>query len=53
MNCTRFSYQVRCPECGRAVRAETPAMTGTDYWQHLKKEYGMARSIAVRSLICE
>ena len=50
MNRTRFAYQVRCLECGRAVRAETAAMLGADYWQHLEKEHGMARSIAVRHM---
>ena len=50
MNRTRFPYQVRCPGCGRSVRAETAAMLGADYWQHLEKEHGMARSIAVRHM---
>ena len=27
-----------------------PAMLGADYWQHLEKEHGMARSIAVRHM---
>ena len=48
MNPTRFAYQVKCPECGRAVRAETVALMGADYWQHLAKVHGMNRSIAVR-----
>ena len=48
MNRTKFLYLVKCPECGRAVRAETAAMMGADYWQHLAKEHGMNRSIAVR-----
>ena len=28
---TRFPYMVKCPECGRAVRAETAALLGADY----------------------
>lgn len=48
MNPTRFPYIVKCPECGRAVRAETAAMMGADYWQHLAKEHGMSRSTSVR-----
>ena len=47
MNPTRFPYLVKCPECGRAVRAETVAMMVVDYWQHLAKEHGMHRTIAV------
>ena len=31
-----------------AMAYKTAAMLGADYWQHLKKEHGMARSIAVR-----
>ena len=48
MNVTRFPHLVKCPECGRAVRAETAALMGADYWQHLTKEHGISRSIAVR-----
>ena len=48
MNARRSPYQVRCPECGRAVRAETASMLGADYWQHLEKEHGISRSIAVQ-----
>ncbi len=48
MNPSRFPYLVKCPECGRAIRAESAALMGADYWQHLAKEHGMARSIAVR-----
>ena len=48
MNPTRFPYPVGCPECGRAIPAETEALMGADYWRHLEKEHGMTRSIAVR-----
>ena len=48
MNPRRFPYIVKCPECGRAIRAETAALMGADYWQHLSGEYGISRSIAVR-----
>ena len=48
MNRTRFPYLVRCPECGRAVSAETAAMLGADYWQHLAKEHGMHREVSAR-----
>ena len=48
MNETRYPHLVKCPECGRAVRAETAALMGADYWQHLTKEHGISRSIAVR-----
>ena len=30
MNVTRFPHLVKCPECGRAVRAETAALMGSD-----------------------
>ena len=50
MDRTKFPYQVRCPECGRSVRAETAAMLGADYWQHLAKEHGRNRSISVRHI---
>ena len=33
------------PECVRAVSVET---MGADYWQHLAKEHGMNRSIAIQ-----
>ena len=48
MNPMSFPYLVKCPECGRAIRAETASLVGADYWQHLAKEHGMNRSIAVR-----
>lgn len=48
MNRTRFPYLVRCTECGRAVSAETAAMLGADYWQHLAKEHGKQREISAR-----
>ena len=48
MDPTGFSYLVRCPECGRTIRAETAALMGAVYWQRLAKEHGMNRSIAVR-----
>ena len=48
MNATRFPYLVKCPECGRAIRAETTVLMGADYWQHLAQEHGMNRSIAVQ-----
>ena len=48
MNETRLPHLVKCPECGRAVRAETAALMGADYWQHLTREHGISRSIAVR-----
>ena len=48
MNQTRFPYLVGCPECGRQVSAESASMLGADYWQHMAKEHGMNRSIAVR-----
>ena len=48
MNPRRFPYLIKCPECGRAIRVETAVMMGADYWQHLAKEHGMNRSIAVR-----
>ena len=45
---SRFPYLVRCPECGRTIRAETEALMGADYWQHLEKEHGMRRAISVQ-----
>ena len=48
MNRTRFPYLIRCPECGRAIHAESAAMLGADYWQHLAKEHGIHRSIAIQ-----
>ena len=48
MNPRRLTYLVRCPECGRAIRAETGAMLGADYWQHLAKEHGMSRQISAQ-----
>ena len=53
MNRTGFPYMVRCPECGRAIRAESAALMGSDYWQNLAKEHGMNRSIAVRHTVRE
>ena len=48
MNAKRIPYRINCPECGRAVSAESAALLGADYWQHLAKEHGMNRSISVR-----
>ena len=48
MNPSRFPCLVRCAECGRAIRAESAALMGADYWQHLTKEHGISRSIAVQ-----
>ena len=48
MNRTRFPYLIMCPECGRAIHAESAAMLGADYWQHLAKEHGMSRQISAR-----
>ena len=48
MNSTRFPYLVKCLECGRAIRAETSVLMCADYWQHLAKEHGRNRAIAVR-----
>ena len=50
VNSTGLSYLVRCPERGRAIRAETAVLMDADYWQHLAKEYGMNRSIVVRHI---
>ena len=47
MNAPRIPHSVPCPECGRAIRAGTGALMGADYWQHLAKEHGMHRLIAV------
>ena len=43
VNPTSFPYQVRCPECGRPISAESAALMDADYWQHLEKEHGMRR----------
>ena len=48
MNGAKFPYLVKCPECGRAIRTESAAMMGADYWQHLEKEHGMNRAISVQ-----
>lgn len=48
MSATRFPCRVPCPECGRSISAEAAPMMGTDHWQHLAKEHGMNRAIAVR-----
>ena len=50
MHWTKLPSQVRCPECGRSVRAETAAMLSADYWHHLEKEHGRNRSISVRHM---
>ena len=47
MNPTSFPYQVKCPECGRTISAESAALMGADYWHHLEKEHGMRRAISV------
>ena len=47
MNGTNARYLVGCSECGRPVSAETAAMLGGDYWQHMAKEHGVNRSISV------
>ena len=43
---TRWS--VRCSSATSPVSAETAAMLGADYWQHMAKEHGRNRSVSVR-----
>ena len=47
MNAPGIPHSVPGPECGLAIRAGTVALMGADHWQHLAKEHGMHRLIAV------
>ena len=46
MKPAELPHMVRCPECGRTVRAETEPLMCADYWRHLPKEHRMKRAVS-------